>query len=230
MSKKYRPYNTQTEKKHIGKRIGQTILVFFVFKLIIFQFFPIYQFNSTTMTPTFEEGARVITLSSRIVKKYNRGDVVIVNPQNTHHSLFLTALDYISRFVTFEQFSLISYMDEPWASDKQYKRLIALPGDKVKIIDNIAYVKTSDNELYLSEFELSKHSYDIRSKVNVDINPNLPIKDDMDEITVPKDEIFVLDDNRIVWGDSRFWGTIDKKAIIGKVLFQYWPFDSIGIR
>jgi signal peptidase I len=48
-------------------------------------------------------------------------------------------------------------------------------------------------------------------------------------ITVPKDYVFVMGDNRGQSDDSRFWGPVPIKWVIGKAFATYWPPDRIGI-
>jgi signal peptidase I len=47
-------------------------------------------------------------------------------------------------------------------------------------------------------------------------------------ITIPKDEYFMMGDNRGDSDDSRYWGPIKKQWIIGRAFFTYWPPDRIG--
>jgi signal peptidase I len=47
-------------------------------------------------------------------------------------------------------------------------------------------------------------------------------------ITVPKDEYYMMGDNRGASDDSRFWGPVPKSWIIGKAFLTYWPPDRIG--
>ncbi|MDE6584249.1 MAG: signal peptidase I [Anaeroplasmataceae bacterium] len=53
-------------------------------------------------------------------------------------------------------------------------------------------------------------------------------KDYLLSFTVPKDKLLVFGDNRSVSHDSRAFGFIDEKDIIGKVLFRFYPFTKIG--
>src|SRR3989338_6092099 len=48
------------------------------------------------------------------------------------------------------------------------------------------------------------------------------------KITVPKDCFYALGDNSASSRDSRYWGFVPKKYIIGKAVFRYWPLNAIG--
>lgn len=47
-------------------------------------------------------------------------------------------------------------------------------------------------------------------------------------IVVPKGDYYVMGDNRPDSEDSRYWGPVPRKWIIGKAFFTYWPPDRIG--
>lgn len=46
--------------------------------------------------------------------------------------------------------------------------------------------------------------------------------------TIPAGQYFVMGDNRTRSGDSRYWGTVPRSAIIGRVFAIYWPLDRVG--
>ena len=48
-------------------------------------------------------------------------------------------------------------------------------------------------------------------------------------ITVPNDSFFVMGDNRGASDDSRFWGPVPKRWIIGTTVATYWPPKRIGV-
>lgn len=86
------------------------------------------------------------------------------------------------------------------------KRLIAVEGDKVKIVDGTVYL----NGEKLEESYIIHHSFET-----------------MPEITIPENSFFVLGDNRNNSSDSRFWGFVPRKNLIGKASVVFWPINKI---
>lgn len=89
------------------------------------------------------------------------------------------------------------------------KRLIGLPGDKI-YIDREGNVFINDNKL--------DEDYAIKST------------QPPQEFTVPEDSYFFLGDNRPNSRDARYWDNpfIDKKYIMGKAIFRFFPLTRIG--
>lgn len=95
------------------------------------------------------------------------------------------------------------------------KRIIAVEGETVTLIDNKLYVNDKPPaEDYLAS--------SITTQGGNFLKPN-------ETITVGKDHFFVVGDNRPHSSDSREWGTISKEEIIGKVFLRYWPVTDFGI-
>jgi len=51
-------------------------------------------------------------------------------------------------------------------------------------------------------------------------------RDNYGPFTVPKDELFMMGDNRDNSNDSRYWGTLDMNLVKGRAMFLYWSWDG----
>ncbi len=99
----------------------------------------------------------------------------------------------------------------PRDTQKSYiKRVIALPGDNIRIEDGRVYV----NGQRVDEPYVPKRFRDTRS---------------MADMVVPQNEYFVMGDHRSISSDSRDFGPVTRKLIYGKAAFIYWPADKVGV-
>jgi signal peptidase I len=100
------------------------------------------------------------------------------------------------------------------------KRVIALPGERVQIKNSTI---TVFNTQHPEGFVLSEPYVSTG-------NTTLP-SGNTTEATyeVPADSYFVVGDNRMGSSDSREWGELPKKDLIGRVLVLAYPFDRFGL-
>jgi signal peptidase I len=98
----------------------------------------------------------------------------------------------------------------PRDTSKSYiKRVIAVPGDHVRIQNGLVYV----NGRQIAENYVPQMYEDVRS---------------YPETVVPPHSYFVMGDHRNLSNDSRDFGPVDESYIYGKAVFGYWPFTKLG--
>jgi signal peptidase I len=118
------------------------------------------------------------------------------------------------------------------------KRVIGLPGDHLKLVERKVYINgkllfepyvvhdpTADydplnysfppagNTLFYPRLE-PKWAHELRSHVQGD------------ELVVPENCYFAMGDNRDKSSDSRYWGFVDREAIMGRPFLIYWSVDA----
>lgn len=89
------------------------------------------------------------------------------------------------------------------------KRVIGLPGEEVEIRKGGIYI----NGQAVTDPKISKKFY-----YNVG-----DYGEEGKSIKVPQDSYFVLGDNSASSRDSRYWGFVPWKSVVGKALFIWWP-------
>jgi signal peptidase I len=105
----------------------------------------------------------------------------------------------------------IVMMYYPSDPDKSFvKRVIAEPGDVVRIEDGRVYV----NDVKLADDFVA---------------PNFRSHDDHPPKVVEEGYYYVLGDHRNNSSDSREWGEVPKKYIVGRVQLRWWPISSARV-
>ena len=104
------------------------------------------------------------------------------------------------------------------------KRVIGTPGDTVEYKGDQLYVNNKKvSEPYLDYNKKHKQGQYLTGSFK-----SSQIKGSNGEMKLPKDKYLVLGDNRQNSIDSRFdvVGLVDKKQLVGKVVWRYWPFNE----
>ena len=131
----------------------------------------------------------------------------------------------------------------PHTRNDYIKRLIGLPGDKIKLIDGIVYInsKPVEREFVRTDNKgIAIHRETMANGVNYEIRDlgDKP-QDNIEEFIVPENHYFFMGDNRDNSNDSRFWGPVPAERIVAKaqiiffstkdgswfIEFWRWPFD-----
>jgi len=95
-------------------------------------------------------------------------------------------------------------------TDDYIKRVIGLPGETVELRDQQVFIGGEPlDEAYINE-------------------PCHPARCPDETWTVGLGQVFVMGDNRNHSIDSRVFGAVDERFIIGEALLRYFPFQDIG--
>ena len=163
-----------------------------------------FRIPSESMVPTLQVGQRVLV--DRVTFRFGdpeRHDVVVFKPP--------VGADENACGV---RHSCESACPRPTArrSDTNFiKRIVGMEGDRLKVVDGRVYINgRRQNEPF------------IRPDAECGIC-NLP-----KEITIPRGMYFMMGDNRGESADSREWGPVPKKWLIGQAFLTYWPPKRIG--
>jgi len=125
-----------------------------------------------------------------------------------HDRLFINKFVYHFEAIHRGDVVVFHYPLDP--SKSYIKRVIALPGDHIKILDG---------QVWLNGKRLREPYVPARYRDD----------DSMAQMTVPPDCYFVMGDHRSISSDSRAFGPVERNLIYGKAVFIYWPAKDAGV-
>ncbi len=165
-----------------------------------------YKIPSPSMEPTLSIGQRI--LANRLINHPSVGDIVVFHPPAGANSQTPVCGDSNQG----AGHTQACDMPTPKASNQTFiKRVVGGPGDTIRIIDG---------EVWRNGVK-ERAPYIEQCGGGPSCNFPTPIK-------IPPGDYFMMGDNRGASDDSRFWGPVPDKWVIGVAFFTYWPPDRIG--
>lgn len=132
-----------------------------------------------------------------------------MEPTFTEHEYLI--IDEISyRFNEPQRGEVVVFRNPQNTRQFYIKRLIGLPGERVKVVGGEVFINGNKIfETYIASENRQADSYP--------------------EISLEKDEYFVMGDNRANSLDSRYIGPVSDRHLIGRVWVRGWPFSRLGL-
>jgi signal peptidase I len=160
---------------------------------------------SSSMEPTLQIGDRVmVDRVTYYFRKPRRGDIVVFRyPPTAPQAKNTTNLLYWP----FEQIGETLHLTHRTNSSPFVKRVIATGGETIMMKRGQVYI---DGKPIKEDYK-RPDTYDLP-----------PTK-------VPKGHLFCMGDNRPNSRDSRYWGTVPIRSVIGKVFLIWWPPSRFGL-
>ena len=125
---------------------------------------------------------------------------------------------------------------EPLAQSSGFyyvKRLVGMPGDTLKIMNDTLYVREKGSDRFrpiadicdvFKKIYSRNGGYQGHSNI-VGYAPGEYLSSPLAEFTVPENSFFMLGDNSKFSADSRMWGVVPRRNIVGRPIIIFWPFS-----
>jgi signal peptidase I len=166
-----------------------------------------YRIPSGSMIPTLDIGQRVLT--NRLISHPSVGDVVVFHPPQGADPAEPVCGDP-NEGAGHQQ---PCGKPTPQESSQTFiKRVVGGPGDRIQIVaGHVLRNGKREKDAYIND-------------CGNDSSCNFPTP-----VVVPPGDYFMMGDNRGFSDDSRFWGPIPDKWVIGVAFATYWPPNRIGL-
>ena len=128
---------------------------------------------------------------------------VSVNGPSMQNTLYTDDVMLLYKLGKLDRYDIVVLWHD---NDKLIKRLMGLPGEKIRIENGIVYVNDEEMKYFGTGTSF-----------------------DFEEITLSDDEYFVMGDNHVDSLDSRYFGPVKRNDIIGTTNVIIFPFNHFGI-
>ncbi|HUD05662.1 MAG TPA: signal peptidase I [Candidatus Saccharimonadales bacterium] len=189
------------DRRHHLRNIISTILIILLAPaiaiILTLYVFQQYQVDGPSMQPTLHNGNRLIVL--KLARTWSR----------------ITGHPYIPKrgdIIIFQENNLYNLADE--GTNQLVKRVIGLPGDHLVIKNGVV---TIYNKAHPKGFDPDK---------TLPYGTVIGYTSGNINIVIPKDQVFVCGDNRGDSLDSRVFGTVPVKNIIGQLVAKITPVSQ----
>jgi signal peptidase I len=180
---------------------------------------------SSSMEPTLQINDRILVekISGHLHRPYQRGEILVFYPPPCElpnkQDLSNNPLSIMGRLTGLP---FLPY--EP----AFIKRVVGLPGDTIRVVKGVGvYI---NGQLLEESYIKEKPNYDLRVMGDVgntghipyDGRPQLSPEAAASAITVGKEQLFMMGDNRNNSQDSHVWGFLDQSRVIGRAFLVFW--------
>jgi signal peptidase I len=227
-----------TRARSFGRYLARLALwVFCLYGLFTFVGVRTARVDSRSMYPALETGDRLLgspmVYGARLpwgdkrlpgIRRPERGDIVtVVSPALADRGELQHAVDSVVRFLTLQMLTL--WPAQTTVPRLLIKRVVATPGDAVRMQDYVAWILPAGGTDWVPETTLIP-GYTVTPGVNA---PSVrALGGDTDQIVLGPGEYFLLGDNRADSSDSRIWGPVPLDRIRCAVILRYYPFRRFG--
>ena len=162
----------------------------------------VYFIPTISMEPTLSVSDRVLVVKKTIFNQdIETGDIVVFYPEDNDSRNNIGLL--------IDSLNIVKLVN-PKLSDAVYiKRIVAKGGDRITISER--------GKVYINEIQDERYSIN-----NISSSELL-------DLTVPKNQFFLLGDNIENSIDSRSYGLISEANIVGKAVIKLYPLNQISI-
>lgn len=199
--KNYEKEEPSPKSKKTGSFFVEMIKIVFWATLIII---PIRTF---LFQPFFVQGASM-------EPNFHDGEYLIINELG-YKQTNIANLFSVGSFKEMKRTDIVVFRYPKDPSQYFIKRIIGMPEEKVEIKDDkiVIYNKENPTGMVLKEEYIPQSTRTQGDQV----------------FNLKADEYLVLGDNRSHSSDSRLWGPVPEKNIIGKVLVRAWPVNKFNL-